>query len=532
MAKVYAELANRVTSPTGDYIYDEQKALRPIAFIERFCKHSKGEWAGKPLVLELWQKAFVSALFGFVHKETGLRQYKEAMLMVGRKNGKTTMLAGIALYMLVADGEAGAEIYSVATKKDQARLVFDETYNMVQQSGALSNVIRKRKTDLYFSDRFSKFQPLAKNSDTLDGLNSHLVIIDELHGIRNRELYEVMKQSLSARQQGLLIMITTAGTVRENIFDNMYDYATNIVDGKFEDDSFLPIIYELDEREEYTDPDKWHKANPALGTIKKIEYIENQVMRAQNSPSMLRGVLVKDFNIRENTSGSWLSYEVINNTDTFDVKDFEGHFAIGGVDLSRTGDLTCATLLIMDRETEQRYVHQMYWLPEDNFNERVNIEKIPYDIWLEQGLLRLCEGNLINYSDVTAWFIEMVQEYGLKIAWVYYDPYSAQYFVEEMENTGFEMVKTYQGAKTLSSPMERLGADLASKKINYNNNPMLKWCISNTGITEDRNGNILPIKSNQPKQRIDGMASLLISYVGLMDHYEEFRLAQPEGILN
>ena len=260
----YEALAADIRSLSSPYIFDEKKAERPIRFIEQFCRHSKAEWAGKPVILELFQKAYISALFGFVEKSTGFRRFRETLFYVARKNGKSTMLSGIALYMLIADGEAGAEVYSVATKRDQARIIFDETVNMVRQSQDLLQVVKKRKSDLYFALTFSKMQPLGKNSDTLDGLNSHLVIMDELHGIKDRNLYEVMKQSQSARRQPLLIMITTAGTIRECIFDDMYKYACGVCDGTIMDDHFLPVLYELDSKKEWTDPMAWEKANPGL----------------------------------------------------------------------------------------------------------------------------------------------------------------------------------------------------------------------------------------------------------------------------
>lgn len=522
--KQYKKLVQAIDEPK-QYIFDIERANRPVEFIERFCKHSKGEWAGKPVLLELFQKAYIQALFGFIDKDTGLRQYRESMFLVARKNGKSTLLSGIALYMLMADGEGGADIFSVATKKDQASLIFDETHNMIKQSEHLSNHMRKRKSDLFFEATLSRFQALGKNSDTLDGLNAHLVIMDELHGIKDRNLYEVMQQSQSARRQPLMIMITTAGTVRESIYDDMYDYATKIVDGVIDDDTFLPILYELDKKTEWKDPEKWAKANPALGTIKKLDDLENKVQRAKNNPVELSGLLTKDFNIRSTGHSAWLTFQDINNEDTFNIDDFKGMYAIGGADLSKTGDLTCGTLLLMDPETEQRYIHQMYWLPADKLNERVERDKIPYDKWLEQGLLRLCNGNTISYSDVTAWFIEMLNDYSITPLWVYYDAWSANYWVEEMEAHGFPMVKCIQGAKTLSLPMQELGADLQAKLINYNNNPILKWCLTNTGVVTDRNGNIVPIKSQNPKMKIDGTASMLNSYVGLLDHYEEFRRA-------
>lgn len=527
--KQYEKMVNDIYN-SDKYIFDEERALRPIKFIETFCKHSKGEWAGKPVILELFQKAYISALFGFIDKETNLRRYKESMFYVARKNGKSTMLSGIAAYMMIADNEAGAEIYSCATKKDQAKLVFDETLNMINQSPYLSKHIKKRKSDLYFPLTMSKFQPLGKNSDTLDGLNAHCVIIDELHGVKDRNLYEVMQQSQSARRQPLLIMITTAGTVRECIFDDIYEYSCNIVDGTFEDDTFLPIIYELDKKEEWLDENCWSKANPSLGAIKKLDDLKRKVEKAKNSPKDLSGVLTKDFNIRNTLSNAWLNFDDINNTETFDIENFKNFYAIGGADLSITTDLTCATLLFInkeiDKETgkeiEKRYIHQMYWLPSENFNERVKIEKIPYDKWLERGLIRLCNGNSINYSDITDWFIEMLNNYGITPLWIYYDNYSAKYWVEEMKAHGFKMERCIQGAKTLSLPMQQLGADLKAKKVNYNNNPILKWCLTNTGVYEDRNGNIVPIKNQSAKQRIDGVASMLDAYVGLYEHYEEF----------
>lgn len=504
------------------YIFDESKAMRPIKFIETFCKHSKGELAGKPLKLALFQRAYISALFGFIDKDTGHRRYTESFFFVARKSGKSTMLAAISLYMLMADGESGSEVYSVASKRDQANILFDQAHEMIKQSPDLNKNIRKRKSDLYFPHNFSKMQSLGKNSNSLDGLNAHLVVIDELHSIQDRNLYEVMKQSQSARTQPLLIMITTAGTHRGTIFDDLYEYACNVVDGNFEDDNFLPIMYELDHKAEYKMSDRWQKANPALGVSKRVEDLERKVARAKNNPSDLTGILTKDFNIREITNSAWLTFEDINNEDTFDIKDFAGTYAIGGADLSITTDLSCATLLFIDPETEQRYVHQMYWLPHDNLQKRVQEDKIPYDKWHEQGYLRLCSGNTIDYSDITDWFLEMLNEYDITPLWIYYDNYSARYWVDEMEAYGFKMVRTQQGARTLSLPMQNMGADLQKKKINYNNHPILKWCLTNTGIETDRNGNIVPIKSQSPKRRIDGTASLLDAYVGLFDNFEQF----------
>lgn len=523
--QVYARLAAATADTSGQYIFDEARASRPIAFIERFCKHSKGEWAGQSISLELFQKAYIQALYGFIDRDSGCRQYRESFFLVGRKNGKSTLLAGLALYMLTSDGEGGAEVYSTATKYAQARLLFDEAHNMIKQSPALARHFRKRKSDLYYEPAMSKFQPLARNSDTLDGLNASFVIMDELHGVKDRNLYEVMRQSQSARRQPLMIMITTAGTVRECIFDDMYTYAANVADGVIADLHFLPILYELDDRSEWTDPAAWIKANPALGAIKKPDDLTAKVERAKQNRNELSGVLCKEFNVRETVKTAWLSFDDINNEQTFDLEQFRGAYCIGGVDLSITTDLTCASLLFMKRGDDRKYIVQMYWLPADRLQERVQQDKIPYDKWFDRGLLRLCAGNSINYSDVTQWFVETVKQYDLFPAWVYYDSYSACYFVEEMQMQGFNMVRCIQGAKTLSLPMQMLGADLQAHKVIYNNNPVLKWCLTNTGVQTDRNGNIVPIKNQSPKQRIDGTAALLDCYVGLYEHYTEYTTA-------
>lgn len=523
--QVYARLAAATADTSGQYIFDEARASRPIAFIERFCKHSKGEWAGQSISLELFQKAYIQALYGFIDRDTGCRQYRESFFLVGRKNGKSTLLAGLALYMLTSDGEGGAEVYSTATKYAQARLLFDEAHNMIKQSPALARHFRKRKSDLYYEPAMSKFQPLARNSDTLDGLNASFVIMDELHGVKDRNLYEVMRQSQSARRQPLMIMITTAGTVRECIFDDMYTYAANVADGVIADLHFLPILYELDDRSEWTDPAAWIKANPALGAIKKPDDLTAKVERAKQNRNELSGVLCKEFNVRETVKTAWLSFDDINNEQTFDLEQFRGAYCIGGVDLSITTDLTCASLLFMKRGDDRKYIVQMYWLPADRLQERVQQDKIPYDKWFDRGLLRLCAGNSINYSDVTQWFVETVKQYDLFPAWVYYDSYSARYFVEEMQMQGFNMVRCIQGAKTLSLPMQMLGADLQAHKVIYNNNPVLKWCLTNTGVQTDRNGNIVPIKNQSPKQRIDGTAALLDCYVGLYERYTEYTTA-------
>lgn len=267
--KIYKRLLKESDDKSLPFYFDEETGNRPIEFIETFCKQAEGE-IGKPIKLELFQKAYIQALFGFIYRDTGLRRFNETMFLVGRKNGKTTMLSAIALYMMIADGEGSAECYSVATKKDQASKAFKSACAMRAQSPEIRAIINKRRTDMYMPSTFSSFEPLSSDSDTLDGLNSHLVIIDELHAIKDRNLYDVMKQSTSSRRQPLVVMITTAGYVRECIFDEIYNYANNVLNGTVKNDSFLPVLYELDKTEEWKDIKCWSKANPRNRNNKNI----------------------------------------------------------------------------------------------------------------------------------------------------------------------------------------------------------------------------------------------------------------------
>lgn len=516
--KIYHKLVNEIDNP-NEWFFDEVRANKPIKFIEKFCKQSKGEWIGKPVELQLFQKAFIQALFGFVNKD-GIRRFKETFFLVARKNGKSTLSSGILLYMLVADGEGGAECFTVATKKDQARITFSESVNMVKQSPYLSKHLKKRKTDIYFPLTFGKIEALASDSNSLDGLNSHCIVMDELHAIKDRALYEVMKQSMSARRQPLMVMITTSGTVRECIYDDMYEYACGVVDGTIPDDRFLPILYELDSREEWTDFKAWEKANPGLGVIKKYDDIVEKVERAKANPKDLPGILCKDFNVRDTVSGSWLNFENINNTETYNISDFKGTYAVGGVDLSSTTDLTCSTLLW--KRKEKFYVSQMYFIPRDVAELKEKEDKVPYSIWEKQGFVTFTEGARVDYSDVTAWFKKMRDELEIFPLWIGYDSWGAQYFVTEMQNNNFVMKTVIQGAKTMSPAMKQLEAEFKSNNINYGNNPVLKWNLTNVQIKSDDNNNIRPTKARNQKLRIDGAVSLIDAFVIYMENYEDY----------
>lgn len=521
---VYSRLVAEMDAPAADfpYYFDEETGERPILFIETFCKQSQGT-IGAPLELELFQKAFIQLLFGWLEKETDYRRFRETMFLCGRKNGKSTLLSGIALYMLIADYEGAAEIYSVATKKDQAKKVLTEAVNMIKQSPELRAVVKKRRNDVYFPATSSVFEALASDSNTLDGLNSHAVIIDELHAIRDRNLYEVMKQSTSSRRQPLVVMITTAGTVRECIFDNMYELACDLADGKKKDDTFLPILYEIDRRDEWTNPQMWIKANPGLGKIKQYKTLAAFVERAKNNPADLPGVLCKDFNYRENDNSVWLSYDQIKNDAVFEMSEVYNTYAIGGCDLSATTDLTAATLLIRKPADNTVYVLQHYFLPQARveFLEEKNTNEAPYRLWAERGLLTICDGNRVNFSAVTEWFCQMRDEYKIDAFKIGFDRALAGYWVEEMKSNGFTMEPVAQGPFTWSQPMREMGAAFADKIVNYNKNPILIWCLSNTAVKKSGVNNIQPVKITD-KRRIDGAVSLLNAWVIYVKYYDDF----------
>ena len=526
--RVYKKLVSDLNDEKSEWEYNPKRANHAIEFIENFCKHSKGKMGGKPFLLELWQKALVAALFGFVHKIDGTRKYRELILIVARKNGKSTLGSAIALYMLVADGEAGPEVVSAATKKDQAKIIWSESKRMVKKSPVLRKRVKTLVHELISEFNDGTFKPLSSDSNTLDGLNVHCALIDELHAIGDKNLYDVIVDGMSAREQPLSIITTTAGTVREGIFDIKYEEAERIINGYddpdgYKDERVLPIIYELDKREEWTDERCWKKANPGLGTVKSIDQLRQKVKKAQANPLLVKNLLTKDFNVRETTSEAWLTFEQINNTETFDIAALQPRYGIGGVDLSSTTDLTAACVLFMLPGNDKIYFDHMYWLPEELLEKRTKEDKIPYDIWHEQGLLRTCPGNSVHPKYVTEWFLEVMNEKGIYLPWIGYDSWSAKYWVEEMEGYfGKEaMIPVIQGKKTLSAPMKKLGADLESKKVVYNNNPITKWCLTNTSIDEDKNGNIQPIKSNS-QRRIDGLAAMLNAYVVLQQKLNDY----------
>ncbi len=510
------------------YYFDEDTGNRPIEFIERFCRNSKGKMARQPLKLELFQKAKIQLVFGWLEKGTDLRRIREVIDFRGRKCGKSTETAAVEWYVLVADGETGAEIYCTANKLDQSKIIFEEAVNMRAQSEALRSITKKRQSDIYFPATFSYIKALAADSKTMDGLNAHFFSLDEFHEARNRKVYDVMKQSQSAREQPLSWLISTNGFVRELFFDDIYEYASNVAlwMPDYENYRMLPLIYELDSREEWTDPKCWSKANPGLGSIKSIKALAENVERAKRDTNFLPTVLTKDFNIPENTSESWIGYDAAVNESLIDMEYLRNSYAIGGCDLSATTDLTCATLVIRKPNDDNFYVLQQYFLPRSRIDnlEQQSSKEAPYKVWADKGWLTISEGATVDFRQVTQWFIDMVKEYNIRPLWVGYDAALSGYWREEMVESGFDLEKVRQGPYTWTYPMKQLGGLFEEHRVIYDNNPLLRWCLMNTGVkTTNKDGiaSIQPVKTSKNK-RIDGMVSLLNAMVSYYKHEEEY----------
>lgn len=519
----YEILAYNAEHP-DKYHLDIDISNRHIDFIEKFCKQSQGVM-GAPLTLELFQKAHLEAAFGFVD-DNDIRQYTEADIFEGRKNGKTTELAAVSLDLLCNDDEGAPEIYFIATKLDQAKKGYDEAERMRKHSPFLSRHVRKRAGDIYFPRNEGIIKPIASDIKKLDSFNSHGVIIDELGAITNRRIYDDMKQSTSARRQPLLFCISTNNFVRNGIYDDQVKYGQGVLNGTIKDEHFLFIHYHLEDQDQWDKKKYWILANPGIGTIKQYEKLEGFVNKAKQDPAFKPTVMVKDFNMTENAATKWLDYNDAYSPETFELDDVRSCYAIGGCDLSSTIDLTCATLLIKKPASPKIYVLQKYFLPETRLEEieKKEVPEAPYKLWAKDGWLHICEGTQVNYHDVSMWFYQMYEEYDIRPLWIGYDRALAGYWTEEMTGLGFEMEKVAQGAFTWTYPMKRLEAEFREHNIVYNKNPILLWNLTNT-VKKAKNSDgiesCMPVKETK-EARIDGTVSLLNAYTSYCKHEEDY----------
>lgn len=499
------------------YVFDEKPGNLRINFIETFCKHTKSPFNGLPFILELWEKAIIQTAYGFKMAGSGLRRFNEVILLIARKNGKTTFVAGIDLAEFFLSS-GGVDIVCASNTTEQANILFEEINNMREQSPALSKETRSKKNifHIYSPKTKNKIKKLSAQSRNKDGYNIEVGCIDEVHEMTDSKVYDAIKQSQSTKKEPLIFIITTEGTTVGGFLDSKLDYARKMLKGEIQDDRVLAWLYTQDSTKEiYEDPMTWKKSNPSLGVVKLNNYLEDVMNKSKHDLSTRVTMLCKDFNIKQADSGSWLSFDDLNNEDKYSIDELRDSYAVGGVDLSSTTDLTAAVLVIQKRDSNKKYVISHFFMPSEVVEKRIKEDNVPYDIWIKKGFVTLTEGNQNDFSLVTQWFMKMIQTYGIRPLWVGYDPWNSQYWIKEMEDLGFNMDKVRQGIYSLSEPMKILEADLKNDLVNYNNNPIMKWCLSNTQAKVDLNGNIQPSKLNSKYKRIDGTVALIIAYVVL-----------------
>ena len=452
--------------------------------------------------------------------DTKLRRFNEVILLIARKNGKTTFIAGIDLAEFFLS--KGVDIVCASNTSEQANILFDEINNMREASPTLEKRTSKnifcikfgKKNDKRSSLNKSKIKKMSAQSKNKDGYNIEVGCIDEVHEMTDSKVYDAIKQSQSTKKEPLIFIITTEGVTVGGFLDSKLEYARKIIKAEIEDERVLPWLYTQDSQEEiFNDPKTWIKSNPSLGEIKQVSYLEDLMNKSKNDLATRVTMLCKDFNIKQTEDGSWLNFKDIENKGTFKIDDLRGSYAIGGVDLSSTTDLTAAVLYI--EKQGKKYLISHFFMPSDVLKERIQEDNVPYDIWAEKGYITLTNGSQNDFSLVTQWFRSMIDNYDIRPLWVGYDPWNSQYWVKEMEDMGFEMEKIRQGVYTLSEPMKQLEADLRNHALNYNNNSIIKWCLANTQAKVDVNGNIQPSKLNSRLKRIDGTVATIIAYATL-----------------
>lgn len=526
--KQYKALLPIIRGEDPRWYYNEKLANKPIEFGERFCRQSKDEWRGQLIKYLLWQKAALSAIYGIVERGTDLRKHQRVFILVGKKNGKTTMVAPIALYETARKGN---EVYSAANALQQSRIIWTEAANMLEQSPQLKSMLKKRQYDIknIRKDGFSVFMPLANTPNLLDGKLPKVVILDEVHELY-QDLYDILYNGQISVRDPLFLMLTTKGYVREGLFDSEYKNSCDIIDGVIEDERKLSLLYELDNPADWLNEDNWEQANPSIGTIMTYEALRNTVRTALDKPQSLNAVKVKHFNLGGISGDAYFEYDDINNEATFDLKKYKGYDAIGGFDLSLTNDLTSYTTVIYDDKRREFLVDTMFWISSDFYSKVIQDARMGnvWRAWVDNGYIRVAGVNSIDHKEIVRYVNDMVNKYRLVYRWIYYDAYAARYLVSDMNDEGYKegvcLIRCHQGSKTLSVPFQRLDAELRAKRINYNNNPVMKWCLTNVAVEEDtRNKNLLPCKAGHNSMRkIDGFATLLNAFVGVTDHYNEF----------
>ena len=502
---------DRANAVEKGWYFDERAAARPIDFI-RNLPHIKGEWAGRSIELEPWQQFFLWNLFGFRRAATGYRRFREAYLEVARKNGKTTLLAGIGCYMLFADGEAGAEVYSCATTRDQARECFGAAQEMVRRCtlSRRAKIFRSAGGSISYEANGSIFKPLSSDANTLDGKNASCTIVDEFHAHKTDEVYAVMKSSMGARRQPLMCIITTAGF---NLAGPCFTYrssAIKMLEGIIEDDTSLAMIYTHDNREELADPAMWVKSNPCFGASVKPEYLEEQYHTMRTKPEQESSILTKNFNLWVQASDIWIGDDVwCANRSQTDVETLNGCECYGGLDLGAVNDFSAMVLEF--HENGRTQVLPFFWIPEEKYRSRREMlrENANIDVWVRQGFLRVTPGNVTDYGIIRNDIIELRDRYSiLKIG---YDRWNSSQLVIDLLAEGLPMDGFQQSISNISPPTKDFERIVRLGEYEHFDNPILRWQISNTVVWRDANDNLKPVKNRSP-EKIDGVVAAIMAH--------------------
>lgn len=507
----------------GEWEFNEKKANKAIKFIENFCHHSEGR--SDLLHLELWQKAIVSAIFGIMDKTTGYRQFREVFIIVARKNGKTLFAAAIAAYMTYVDGEYGAKVYFLAPKLDQADLVYDAFYQIVQSDDELDSITKKRRSDIYIKAFNTSVKKIAFNSKKSDGFNPQLVVNDEMEawpGDQGLKQYEVMTSALGARRQPLIISIATAGYVNDGIFDELFKRATAFLKGNSREKRLLPFIYMIDDIEKWDSIEELKKSNPNLGVSVSAEYYLEQIEIARNSISKKVEFMTKFCNIKQNSAVAWLDYwdvmKCVHEEKPLSLEDFKGCYCVGGIDLSRTTDLTAASIVI--NRDGINHIFTRFYMPQKRYEVAINEDNTPYNIYRDRGFLFISGENQVDYKDVYNWFIELVKVYKIKPLKIGYDRYSANYLVEDLKTAGFHTDDVYQGTN-LTPILHEFEGNLKDGLFDFGDNSMLAAHFLNVAVDINLNDSRMKPVKIEKRMRIDGAMSVFDALTMVSKYHNE-----------
>lgn len=495
------------TAGKRGYYFDEKEAERVLKFFS-FLHHSKGEWAGKPFILSPWEQFVTYCLYGWRRKKDGLRRFRTSYLEVARKNGKSTYAAGNGIYLLDGDAEPGAEVYTVATKRDQAKIIFTEAQRMVRGSADLQKYITVNASNMYVADSMSKFEPLGSDKDTLDGLNVHGGIIDELHAHKTRDVYDLLETATGARRQPLIFSITTAGVNQNGICREKHNHTEKVLQGILPDDEFFGMIYTLDDGDDWEDEFNWMKPNPNLGVSVHVDDLRMKARRARHSPASLNPFLRLHMNVWTNAESVWITPDKWNETaGEVDAGALAGCECYGGLDLSTTTDISALTLTFPMPDGSYKNLYE-FWIPKDRIEERVRRDRVPYDVWVRDGLIHATDGAVIDYDFIEHRILELSRRY--RIRELAYDPYNATEITNHLIDNGVEMVVFRQGFVSVSPAAKQLEILIMSQKYHHGGNPVMNWMMSNVVIRQDPAGNI-KLDKEKSREKIDGPVSAVMA---------------------